>query len=278
MANGKILGPSTIVSASSAKGIWKTSDVYIYRKQSLWPSTIVRSGLIAWLDSNNSASYPGSGNVWYDLSGNSNNFTLYGSPSISNGVMTFNGSSQYAISTNNIDFTSLNSVTIEVYYKSSPNTNVGMVYEHTTDWNSVSGGFGLYQNSRGGANVPDYHHTNQNLGNGSFSVRNYGFVNGAQLNQHVNVHSRVSDPSGRLVYVNGQLQPFSSADSSGGNTVPTGTDSSAGSFSNAKLHLMNRNGGLLVNGSVARVLVYNRKLTSSEILQNYNSHLATYGA
>jgi hypothetical protein len=37
---------------------------------------IVRDGLSLYLDSTNSKSYPGSGNNWYDLSGNENHGTL----------------------------------------------------------------------------------------------------------------------------------------------------------------------------------------------------------
>jgi hypothetical protein len=37
---------------------------------------IVRDGLVLYLDSTNSKSYPGSGNTWFDISGNSNHGTL----------------------------------------------------------------------------------------------------------------------------------------------------------------------------------------------------------
>jgi hypothetical protein len=42
---------------------------------------VIRDGLIAYLDAANPDSYSGSGNTWYDLSGNDNDFTLYGNPS-----------------------------------------------------------------------------------------------------------------------------------------------------------------------------------------------------
>lgn len=52
----------------------------------VFKSTIVRDGLTCYLDSNNKDSYPGSGTVWYDLSGNGNNGTMYymNSPSAGN--------------------------------------------------------------------------------------------------------------------------------------------------------------------------------------------------
>jgi hypothetical protein len=39
---------------------------------------IVTSGLVLHLDAGNTKSYPGTGNTWYDLSGNNRNFTLVG--------------------------------------------------------------------------------------------------------------------------------------------------------------------------------------------------------
>jgi hypothetical protein len=42
---------------------------------------IVTDGLVLNLDAGNSASYPGSGTTWTDLSGNGNNGTLFGTPS-----------------------------------------------------------------------------------------------------------------------------------------------------------------------------------------------------
>ena len=40
---------------------------------------IVTDGLVLHLDAGNSKSYPGSGNIWFDLSGNNRNFNLVGS-------------------------------------------------------------------------------------------------------------------------------------------------------------------------------------------------------
>ena len=50
--------------------------------------------LILHLDASDPRSYPGSGNVWYDLSGNGNNATLY-SATASTGQLNFNGLNSY---------------------------------------------------------------------------------------------------------------------------------------------------------------------------------------
>ena len=47
----------------------------------VFKSKINRDGLICYLDAGELNSYPGSGTVWYDLSGNGNNVNMTGSPS-----------------------------------------------------------------------------------------------------------------------------------------------------------------------------------------------------
>ena len=57
-------------------------------------SSIVRNGLILNLDPSVTASYPGTGTIWYDLSGNNNNFNIVAGAYNSSGpkYMDFNGS------------------------------------------------------------------------------------------------------------------------------------------------------------------------------------------
>lgn len=63
---------------------------------------VVQDGLILYLDAAKSASYPGSGATWYDLSGQGNNMTLYNSPTFSTNVLQFNGTNQYGATTLNL--------------------------------------------------------------------------------------------------------------------------------------------------------------------------------
>ena len=56
---------------------------------------IVTSGLVLCLDAANPRSYSGTGTTWTDLSGNGYNGTLVNSPTFSQGVFTFNGSTNY---------------------------------------------------------------------------------------------------------------------------------------------------------------------------------------
>ena len=59
---------------------------------------IVTNGLVLCLDAGNSKSYPGTGTVWNDLSGNNNNGTLTNGPTFNSsngGSIVFDGSNDY---------------------------------------------------------------------------------------------------------------------------------------------------------------------------------------
>jgi len=60
---------------------------------------IVTDSLVLTIDAANTKSYPGSGTTWNDLSGNSEDFTLYNSPAFStsnSGILSFDGTNDYA--------------------------------------------------------------------------------------------------------------------------------------------------------------------------------------
>ena len=62
------------------------------------PLIVPENGLVLYLDAGDSNSYSGTGNQWFDISGNNNTGTLQNSPTYSSsdgGTLSFNGSSQY---------------------------------------------------------------------------------------------------------------------------------------------------------------------------------------
>ena len=80
---------------------------------------IVSSGLVLHLDAGNAASYPGSGTVWTDLSGNGKNGTLTNGPtytSADGGAIVFDGVDDY-VDFGNILFNNVNTVTISIWVK-----------------------------------------------------------------------------------------------------------------------------------------------------------------
>ncbi len=61
---------------------------------------VITDSLISYLNVSDSKSYPGSGSTITDLSNNGNSATISGSPTFSNGVLTFNGVDQFAYLSN----------------------------------------------------------------------------------------------------------------------------------------------------------------------------------
>ncbi len=63
-------------------------------------TSMISDGLVVYVDAANPRSYPGTGNTWYDLSGNNNHMTLVngvGFSSVSGGVMQTDGTNDYIV-------------------------------------------------------------------------------------------------------------------------------------------------------------------------------------
>jgi hypothetical protein len=224
--------------------------------------------MILCLDAGNTKSYPGSGTTWFDISGNNNHFTLYNGPSFNSGVLTFDGSNDYARSNSAINFTSYSYVIVDIFVKTNSITG-GMMYEVTSNWNTQTGGFGLAPHSNGNTVTQDLQHTNHNTS----VARNYSFVVGTNWANHVNLYSRISDATGRLTYGNGSLINFSSLGGYG-----TGTSTAAGSFPNDFMYIATRGGtGSYCPCSIGQIKVYGIKYSASEILENFYALRGRFG-
>lgn len=224
----------------------------------------VTSTCILNLNAGMVASYPTTGSTWYDLSGNGNDFTLYNgvgfSPS-NGGYLTFDGTNDYAASINNINLSTYDYIAVEVVYKTNTLT-LGMVFEHTANWNSNGGGFGLATNVDGNNSLANCNHTNHN----TEGARNYFVTNNLLWNDALNLFSKISDPTGRLTYVNGGLVSFTTT---GGYSTSTATNAGGG-FANAIMYLGSRGGSAtFFNGNISSIKIYGFKINSSQTLQNY---------
>ena len=240
--------------------------------QNFFQANIVTSSLILNLDAGNVVSYPGTGNVWYDLSGNNNNFTLYngvGYSTDNGGCLSFDGSNDYASSSGNINLSSYDYVVVEVFYKCN-STAAAMLFEHTSDWNSNTGGFGLATNADGNNQLTNCNHTNHN----TEVARNYLVSDNSSWSNNLNLYSKISDSTGRLTYVNGNLVSFTAT---GG--YPTGTATSPnGSFSNAVFYIGSRGGSnSFFNGRVSSLKIYGFKINASQVQQNFNTYRSRFG-
>lgn len=77
-------------SSYNASGVWSLNDVEEAVQGNNWADSfpVIKDGLQLYLDAGNTSSYPGSGNVWYDLSGNNRHFAL-NSPSFTSGSIPY---------------------------------------------------------------------------------------------------------------------------------------------------------------------------------------------
>ena len=209
--------------------------------------TIVTSGLLLQLDANNSLSYKGSGNTWYDISGNGNNMTLINTPTYVSSAISyfdFNGTNQYATGSG---------VTVP---NSAYTKSVWFWVDVYTDNNIVSGynGTGGHFLYMSGTNKVIVGHHNQGV---IFST--YRSTASISLNTWYNVTVTFNTTNGFKIYINGQL------DSSYNMTLAhlgSGT-TNLGAYSNE--------GGNYLNGRISKVYTYGRVLTANEVLQNFNA-------
>jgi hypothetical protein len=90
---------------------------YINSNNTIYLDSDISQNAVAMFDSYNPNSYSGSGNIWYDISGNGNHADLVNSPSYVNNNIRFDGVNDYMITPT---LTNLRSISMWFYY-----TNVG---------------------------------------------------------------------------------------------------------------------------------------------------------
>lgn len=235
-----------------------------FSNTSIWKSKTIKdkntvdfvdNGLLMHLDASD---YDGGG-TWYDRSGNANHVTLFNSPTVVDDTIIFNGTTHYGRTVNQIDFTPYDSVTVEVLFRlPDGNVNGPMVFEHSPDWNSNAGGFGLYANSEGGALVQNSFHTNHN----TFAAPDYYHETlSERWLHHVNTYSSVADVEGRLTWCDGERVNFYDA----GTQTP---DSAV--FRNDFMFFGGRNGSPNNSLELKEFRIYGRKLRDEEVKKNYD--------
>ena len=219
---------------------------------------IVKTGLVLYLDAANKLSYPGSGTSWIDLSGNNYTGTLTNGPTFSAanlGNIVFDGTNDYVItSTFTPNFTQ--------------KTMGGWVKLTST---SQQGGGLINLQSVGGSTFDAivYNETGQGWGFGS----NNGFRSGwsgvseTSTNVWINIVATYENLSYKF-YRNGIL-------------IYTLTSFNAlnFNFSSESLIGYRHTGGTgaFLSANISMGYIYNRVLSSTEVLQNYNAVKSRFG-
>lgn len=225
---------------------------------------IVTDGLVLYLDAANRYSYPGSGTTWSDISRGGKNGTLTNGPTYSSadgGSIVFDGTDDCVQLGNASNFI-LNpiGITIESWCK----TNVDNQYRKlfttiNSGTQSITGVyFSLGPNGAFGEYYPYYLGIKTDVGTQSaiytlpISTTRYnhllGTYNGTSINLYLN---------GSLVATQAQT----------GNIITTGIARISGYDNNSESW----------NGNISTVKIYNRALSATEVLQNYNATKTRFG-
>ena len=264
---------------------------------------IVTDGLVLCLDAGNPNSYPGSGNTWKDLSRGRNNGTLVNGPTFSGdngGSIVFDGVDDYTSFGTSLG-NEWPSITVSTWSNPSQlNQNTGQrYYLINADDNSSGGIQSVFNLFLGYLNNPINYSNDFNGQYAIFGVRSLTqsdrffpitladnssankYINGCAFGQdfvNINTNKWVNitgtyDGSETKIYINGIFKGTS-------NNQPDGINRSVSGVLNNSLQtrLISHNGANTnYNGRIANTQIYNRALTPTEILQNYNATKGRFG-
>jgi hypothetical protein len=213
---------------------------------------IVTNGLVLYLDAANRYSYVSGSTSWNDISRGGNNGTLVNGPtynSANGGSIVFDGVDDYV---NTSITTAFNNFTVCTWFK-----QVGSIigYQRLIDKN-FQNGFWVGRNAS----------TANSWGGGiQDSSAPFGrFITLADTQWHYIVSKR--EGTTHTIYGDGIT-----------NTISGTVSSTALSSNNIFIGKSDQVGLDLMNGNIASVQIYNRALSATEVLQNYNSTKTRFG-
>lgn len=212
---------------------------------------IVTSGLLLALDAADKLSYRGSGTTWRNLASNNFNCTLTNGPTFSGanmGSIVYDGVDDSG--TCNLVTSDANNVTLEAWFKITTLPGTIILY----NGNSAASGYGFTHGACGATSTTLYVF---------FGGLNCNVVSYAGMTTNVwyqAVYTRTTTPStSNILYINGISR---STNTSSNPNAPAGTTSI---------------GDPGYPGYISIARIYNRALTATEVLQNYNATKNRYG-
>jgi hypothetical protein len=252
----------------------KISNAQVYNRvlsqsevlQNYYQGNIVTNGLVLNLDAGNLISYGGTGTIWNDLTNTTTGATLTNGPTYSTsngGSIVFDGTDDYAVGPTNMSISQNQPFTLELWANLSSYTNLyPCLLQIKTD---TTYGFIVLVTQSGGYDGITFGSTDtwtrlRNAGNQIVTntwnqiVINY---NGAGA----------GTTSNYKMYINTQEQVLSNS----GSFISLSQVNNIGTIENASRGYDNW------TGRIANFKQYNRALTQSEIIQNFNAHKSRYG-
>ena len=255
-----ISNPSYCLMASNGSRIYSVSSSSPVSVGGCTTNGVATSGLVLNYDAGSAVSYPTSGTNWYDLSSSASHGVLSNGPTYSatnNGIINFDGVDDY------MDFYVPNlstTTTVEMWSKVNTTYNSRMFF-----------GWQNYDVYTGGNNL------GFNTGNGDIygiSSTQYATFNPSTSWNHYIFEMR-SDVSysNNKIYINGVSQTLSQVTLGNGENVGTRNFNSG----NGRISMWRGGGAYFMGQSLGVFRVYNRSLSQSEIISNFNAIKARYG-
>ena len=221
---------------------------------------LIQDGLVLCLDAANTKSYPGSGTSWVDLSGNGNNGTLTNGPtfnSANGGSIVFDGANDnvginYSPSINITGVNITLSCWIRAIALANSNSGAGLIVRGSGQNNAFYEALLLPVNSK-----------NYTF----FRMLNVGTYHPALIPIELNLDYNIC-----CVYDGGVMRNYVNGVQEGtGSAIYQNIIGGTNSFQSIRLGNRLHDESALFNGRMSQALLYNRALSASEVLQNYNA-------
>ena len=216
-------------------------------------SGIITDGLVLNLDASNTLSYPGTGTDWFDLTSNNNDGVLLNGASYvtdGGGSISFDGVNDYV----RIPKITNNVYSLNIWYKMGINDGT---YGYLGG-NDSNKGFAISEGgSYGGLSYGEFYYYD------SKQPHSLGFI--SSTTEWVNVSTIIDTTLNNIkVYCNGVLISNNTV-----NLLSTDITLIGVYYSGAYYNYL--------NGKIGSYNIYNRTLTDSEVLQNYNATKDRFG-
>jgi hypothetical protein len=236
---------------------------------------IVTSGLVLELDAANVKSYPGSGTVWNDLSGNNYSGSLVGSPtfnSANGGSIVFDGTDDYVSTptTGSVYSFPNTTFTVSTWVKTTSTPGI-LTFFITKDLAGTGLGWGTGMSIPGQNSATEYGFLVFTKGSGGgvslLSSTNQKINDGIwhHLTAVITTNTSTIPGNSALLYIDAEVKSFNSQTAVTPYIAPT-----------LPLEIGRRSTGNYFDGNISLIQIYNRALTAAEILQNYNAQKSRF--
>ena len=217
---------------------------------------IVTDGLVLYLDAGKEASFGGDGTTWRDLSGENNNGTLengVGYTVDDGGSLIFDGVNDYVNCGNSLTQLTTEGTISTWCYLTDVSTDERLLVGKLDSGNPLS--YGLYFNYYGiSSNSISFFVDSDGSWGPSSLVNSYNILPNTWYN-----FVGIWNNTGTFIYTNGTLSDSNS------NIISAAVNTSSVRIGGGA------SGWTYWKGNIPQVSIYNRALTASEVLQNYNA-------